>query len=92
MQELGIDVTDLRSVLPDFRYRAMMDDGTVENEVCPVYTAVCAEPSALSLDATEVASAMWVDWVEFRSDVLAGRRVVSPWCARQLLELPPVPG
>lgn len=90
-QELGIDPVDVRLVLPDFRYRAVMGDGTVENELCPVYTAVCPDPSSLAPDPSEVASAMWVDWTDFRGEVLAGRREVSPWCIDQLVALPPDP-
>lgn len=89
-QELGIEVTDLRAVLPAFRYRAVMDDGVVENEVCPVYAARCADPDALSPDPAEVAEHEWVDWTRFRSDALAGRSEVSPWCRLQLDALPPV--
>jgi isopentenyl-diphosphate delta-isomerase len=36
-QELGVGVTDLRCVLPQFRYHAFASDGVVENEVCPVF-------------------------------------------------------
>jgi isopentenyl-diphosphate delta-isomerase len=89
-EELGITLTDVRPALPDFRYRAVMDDGTVENELCPVYTAVCPDPSELAPDASEVASTVWVDWAEFREDVLTGRAEVSPWCVRQIAGLPPV--
>jgi isopentenyl-diphosphate delta-isomerase len=54
-QELGIELRDVRVVLPDFRYRAVMDDGTVENEICPVYAATCSDPEALQPDPDEVA-------------------------------------
>lgn len=37
--ELGVEISDLRVVLPGFRYGAVMDDGTVEHECCPVVTA-----------------------------------------------------
>ncbi|MEO6018967.1 MAG: isopentenyl-diphosphate Delta-isomerase [Knoellia sp.] len=86
-QELGSELTGLRVVLPDFRYRAVMDDGVVENEVCPVYVATCSDPGALSPDPLEVVEHEWVDWLEFREDVLSGRREVSPWCRLQLEEL-----
>lgn len=89
LQELGLVVTDLRPVLPDFRYRAEMSDGTVENEICPVYVARCAGLGPLVPDPAEVAAATWVDWATFREDVLAGRREVSPWCLEQVAALPP---
>ena len=37
--ELGLEVGDLRSALPDFAYRAVDASGVVENEVCPVFVA-----------------------------------------------------
>jgi len=86
-QELGLRVSDLTPVLPDFRYRAEMADGTVENEVCPVYVARC-DASALAPDPDEVAGHEWVRWARFRDDVLAGRREVSPWCVEQVAALP----
>ncbi len=86
-QELGFRVRDVQLVLPDFRYRAVMPDGTVENEVCPVYTARC-DPADLAADADEVAEHEWVDWPTFRADVAAGRRDVSPWCVEQVEALP----
>ena len=86
-QELGIELTDLRTVLPDFRYRAVMDDGTVENEVCPVWVATCVDPGTLAPDPTEVVEHAWTDLAQFRQDVLTGAREVSPWCRLQLEEL-----
>jgi isopentenyl-diphosphate delta-isomerase len=86
-QELGAQLTDLRVVLPDFRYRAVMDDGVVENEICPVYVATCLDPQSLSPDPREVSGHAWVDWQEFCADVLSGRRAVSPWATLQLPEL-----
>ena len=83
-QELGIAITDLRAVLPDVRYRAVMEDGTVENEVCPVWFATCPDPGSLSTDPTEVVEHAWTDWDAFRQDVLGGGREVSPWCRLQL--------
>ncbi len=90
-QELGIGLTDVRVVLPDFRYRAVMDDGTVENEVCPVYVATCLTPDTVAPDPSEVADHAWEHWATFRASVLEGQRPVSPWCEKQVRELPAEP-
>jgi isopentenyl-diphosphate delta-isomerase len=87
-QELGIELTDVRSVLPDFRYRAVMADGTVENEICPVFVATCPDPDSLAPDPDEVEGHAWEDWSVFRDDVLSGRREVSPWCLEQVQAMP----
>lgn len=90
-QELGTDLTDVRLLLADFRYRAVMGNGTVENEVCPVYVATCPDPRALDADPDEVATFAWVDWSTFRAEVVAGRRGVTPWCVEQIAALPEDP-
>lgn len=84
--ELGLELTDLRLVLPAFRYRAVMPDGVVENEMCPVFTArpvTTVRPVAEEVDSVE-----WVPWDTFRAGVLSGERDVSPWCVTQVRELP----
>lgn len=91
-EELGLTASALSLVLPRFRYRAVMDNGVVENEMCPVYRAVTdADPQP---DPDEVAATEWVAWGRFAGDVLAERAVVSPWCVQQvgqLAELGPEP-
>ena len=87
-QELGVDADDVRLVLPGFRYRAVAADGTVENELCPVFVARCPDPEDLRPDPTEVDDAAWVPWPDLRADVLAGRREVSRWCVEQVAALP----
>lgn len=83
--EVGLAVTELDLVLPAFRYRAVMPDGTVENELCPVFRAVtAAEPVA---NPEEVDDLSWVSWPEFAREVLDGTRSVSPWCRLQVAEL-----
>ena len=87
--ELGIGTAKLTLVLPRFRYQARMDNGVLENELCPVYAAYAdsIEQSPPAPDPEEVAEVRWVDWDEFRAAVRAGRQPVSPWCAMQLAEL-----
>jgi isopentenyl-diphosphate delta-isomerase len=87
--ELGLGLVDVRLALPAFRYRAVMPDGVVENEMCPVFTARTSDDVAPNPE--EVDSFEWVDWAEFRAAVRAGERDVSPWCVDQVADLPEVP-
>ena len=88
-EELGLALDDVRLVLPAFRYRAVMADGTVENEMCPVFVATTHDRERL--DPSEVEDAEWVPWAEFREQVLSGSRAVSPWCVEQVAALPADP-
>ena len=85
VQELGVEVDRLELTLPTFRYDATMANGVMENELCPVFTAVTA--AAVHPDPGEVEAVEWVDWRSFRDDVLAGAREVSPWCVEQVAAL-----
>lgn len=86
-QELGIELRGLALALPAFRYVAVMANGVMENELCPVFTAVTRD--AVQPDPDEVDSVEWVAWPAFQADVLVGRRDVSPWCAAQVAQLSP---
>lgn len=87
-QELGATVTDLRLVLPRFRYRAEQE-GVVENEMCPVF--VGSAEGSVAPDPDEVADARWEPWQAFRAAVLDGSRSVSVWCREQVAQLPADP-
>ncbi|SFB63976.1 isopentenyl-diphosphate delta-isomerase [Amycolatopsis marina] len=84
-QELGVEATDVRCVLPDFRYRATAADGTVENEVCPVYVAGVAGIPAPADE--EVAEWRWVPWPAFAGLAREAPWVISPWAAEQATQL-----
>lgn len=84
-EELAIVLQDLRIVLPRFRYQAVMADGTRENEMCPVLTAVTSDRPVA--DPTEVAATTWVPWEELSRAVVGGTREVSPWCREQVPQL-----
>ncbi|PXX61765.1 isopentenyl-diphosphate delta-isomerase [Nocardia tenerifensis] len=84
--ELGLRPIALDLILPTFRYRAEMTDGTVENEMCPVYRAIVTDDP--DPNPTEVAQARWIAWHEFRRAVRSARlHPVSPWCLEQLTAL-----
>jgi isopentenyl-diphosphate delta-isomerase len=87
-QELGTTVTDLRLVLPRFRYRAEQD-GVVENEMCPVFVGTAE--GDVRADPDEVGATRWEPWAEFRRGVLDGTRPVSVWCREQVAQLPADP-
>jgi isopentenyl-diphosphate delta-isomerase len=90
--ELGARLADVRSALPEFRYRAVSASGIVENEVCPVYTARLA--SALDPHPDEIADLRWTTLDELRSSTKADPGPYSPWMLEQLeqLALPGRPG
>jgi isopentenyl-diphosphate delta-isomerase len=85
-QEFGLKLRDVKLVLPRFRYRAVGENGVVENEMCPVFVATA--PGDPNPDPTEVEAWEWVDWPSFRDDVVSGRREISHWCREQVRELP----
>lgn len=85
LRELGITITNLEPILPDFRYRAVDASGIVENEVCPVYRAVTTDAVAPSPD--EVAEFAWVEPASLAAAAAAAPYAFSPWLGWQLQEL-----
>ncbi|THJ66434.1 isopentenyl-diphosphate Delta-isomerase [Arthrobacter echini] len=81
-QELGFSVREIRTALPDFRYRAVDASGIVENEICPVYTAVAEKP--VSPVPEEVMDVQWVDPAQLVAAVAATPWAFSPWLTLQL--------
>ena len=84
-RELGITVSRVEIVLPDFRYRAVDASGIVENEVCPVYRAYTDDTVAPSAD--EVAEYAWLSPEALRDAAVAAPFAFSPWLVWQLDEL-----
>lgn len=82
--ELGITISDLEVVLPDFRYSAIDASGIVENEICPVYRAVTVD--AVSPNPEEVAEFTWVEPQSLRQAVAAAPYAFSPWLALQFAQ------
>ncbi|MGL4339116.1 MAG: isopentenyl-diphosphate Delta-isomerase [Rhodoglobus sp.] len=84
-QELGIRITGLQVMLPDFRYRAVDASGIVENEVCPVYRAVTED--AVVPNPAEVEEFAWVAPESLHAAVAAAPYAFSPWLCWQLEQL-----
>jgi len=80
-EELGIEIAELRCVLPDFRYQAVDASGVVENEVCPVFCGRAVSP--LRADPAEIVDSAWVPWDQLRA---AARLpwAISPWAVEQV--------
>ena len=80
-QELGLTIDEAVCVLPDFRYRAVAADGTVENEICPVFCAHANDSVRPAPD--EVMDYRWVPWRHVRQ--AAGLPwVICPWTVEQI--------
>jgi isopentenyl-diphosphate Delta-isomerase len=83
--ELGIELTEVELALPLFRYRATDANGTVENEVCPVYIATTAdEPDP---NPREIAEYAWVSPHDVGRAVATAPWAFSPWLVLQAREL-----
>ena len=83
--ELGLELHDVELALPLFRYRAIDADGTVENEICPVYLArTTDEPDP---NPREVSEYRWVDPAELGNAVNAAPWAFSPWLVLQTQQL-----
>jgi isopentenyl-diphosphate delta-isomerase len=80
--ELGLDVDRADLMLPGFAYRAVMGNGIVENELCPVYRVTAPAPASPNPD--EVGDVRWMPWEEFTDGVLNGLLAISPWCREQV--------
>jgi len=81
--ELGLEITDPRLILPTFRYHAEMN-GLVENEMCPVLMAVVAPGAVTTPNPAEVEATQWLPWAEVVRDAKNGALALSPWCLTQI--------
>lgn len=83
--ELGLEITDIRPLLPNFRYRAVDASGVLEHEVCPVFTAHTShDPQP---NPAEVMELTWLTPRELHAAVTAAPWALSPWLVEQLDQL-----
>ncbi|UPO75912.1 isopentenyl-diphosphate Delta-isomerase [Arthrobacter sp. Helios] len=81
-RELGLQLRDIAVAVPDFRYRAVDASGIVENEICPVFTAVAEADPVPAAD--EVMDWTWTDPAELVQAVRLTPWAFSPWLVLQL--------
>jgi geranylgeranyl diphosphate synthase, type I len=86
-EELGVEVTDVEVMLPDFGYTATDPHGLVENEDCPVYRAVIVDTAALRPDPDEVMDYQWLTWPDLIATVEQAPGLLSPWAVAQVRAL-----
>lgn len=84
--ELGLRVSELRLELADFQYRATDASGIVENEICPVFTAITeGRPQP---NSSEVAEFTWARPESVAAAVNAAPWAFSPWLVLQVRTMP----
>lgn len=81
-EELGLELTGLRRVLPDFRYRATDASSVVEHEICPVWVARAGrDPRPVPEEVAEWAWAPAPALVRMAAET---PWALSPWAVEQL--------
>ena len=83
-QELGTTISSIAPLLPDFAYRAVDASGIVENEICPVFSALIT--SELAPNPDEVAEYAWVEPQALKTAALAAPFAFSPWLLEQIAQ------
>lgn len=84
-EKLGVEITEIRLILPRFRYRTAMTNGIVENELCPVFSAMTSQlpqPDRAEMDAIRL-----FEWPDLVQAVIEGDFKVSPRCREQVRAL-----
>lgn len=80
--ELGVAVADVEVVLPDFRYQAWDEEGTMENELCPVLTAITHQE--VTPHPEEVCEWRWIDPDHLAALTRTAEVALSPWAMLQI--------
>jgi isopentenyl-diphosphate delta-isomerase type 1 len=80
--ELGVTPRRLALALPDFTYRAVMGDGIVEHELCPVVVAEVTDQPAP--DPAEVDDLAWLAWDDLVARARREPGTLSPWSVEQI--------
>lgn len=84
--ELGMTITDIKLVVPFYRYITPPFNGVVEHEVCPIYFARSAGSTKIFQE--EVADYQWIEWKKYVQLISNDHSEAwSWWCKDQLKHL-----
>lgn len=75
--EVGVGLTRITTIAPEFRYRETDPSGIVENEICPVFAAQITTP--LKINSDEVMEYQWVELEALLQALNAAPWAFSPW-------------
>lgn len=83
--ELGMEATNIKVVLPNYRYKTDPFNEIIENELCPVYLALTqAEPQP---NPDEVEAYRWINWPDVLKDIENNQQKYSYWFKDQVQTL-----
>ncbi len=85
--ELHLRAADLAVAIGDFTYRAVMDNGVIEHELCPVVVARVAGVPRPILNRGEVDAVEWITWPALVERARERPASLSPWSVDQTLRL-----
>jgi isopentenyl-diphosphate Delta-isomerase len=75
--ELGMSVTGIEVLLPDYRYTTPPFQGIIENEICPVYRAIAtSDPRP---NPAEVEAYRWMAWSDYIAALRDEPELYSYW-------------
>lgn len=84
-QELGMQVSDIQVVLPDYHYHTPPYNGVIENEICPVYIAKLKTQPQPNPD--EVENMQWLSWPGYADFLKDNADQCSYWAKDQFNQL-----
>lgn len=83
--ELGMDIKDIRLVLPNYRYTTPPFRGIIENEMCPVFVA--RQAGDVNPNPDEVEAYNWVSWNDYLLALQTNPDMYSYWTKEQAVLL-----
>jgi isopentenyl-diphosphate delta-isomerase len=84
LYELGVQIHNLKVVLPDYRYTSPPFNGIIENEICPVYVALSDDHP--NPNPAEVEAYKWMSWQDYVTALEADKNDTYSWWSKDQLK------